>query len=128
MSEQSKRSEKKKRRHKAISQMLLLDVLADPRTRPIILYAVVAITVGAALYHWLEGWAWLDSFYFVVITLTTIGYGDFSPTTPITKLITIFYGVNGIVIFMMIFDVVRSLRRWDLNREDRFDESEETNE
>jgi uncharacterized membrane protein YuzA (DUF378 family) len=94
---------------------LFLDLFLDKRTRPIFIYAVVIILVGAALYHWLEGWSWLDSVYFVVITLTTIGYGDFSPTTPLTKLITIFYGLNGVIMLLMLFDVVRTLRGWDLS-------------
>jgi voltage-gated potassium channel len=72
------------------------------------------IVIDAALYHWLEGWGWLDSIYFVVITLTTIGYGDFSPTTPLTKLITIFFGLNGVIMLLMLFDVVRTLRGWHL--------------
>jgi hypothetical protein len=25
-----------------------------------------------------------------------------------------FYGVNGVIVLLMLFDVVRSLRRWDL--------------
>jgi hypothetical protein len=74
----------------------------------------IIIVIGALLYHWLEGWGWLDSFYFVVITLTTIGYGDFSPTTPATKLITIFYGVNGVIVLLMLFDVIRRKRRWEI--------------
>ena len=93
---------------------LFLDLFFDPRTRPIFLYAAIMIVTGAALYHWLEGWSWLDSIYFVVITLTTIRYGDFSPTTPVTKLITIFYGLNGVILLLMLFDVVRTLRGWDL--------------
>jgi len=94
--------------------MLFLDVLFNRKTRPILIYAAVVITLGAALYHWLEGWSWLDSIYFVVITLTTIGYGDLHPTTPVTKLITIFYGINGIVLILMLFDVIRKIRGWDI--------------
>ena len=108
-------SQPKKRRRSLFRSLLLLDVLVDERTRPVFIYVFVIIGFGAALFHWLEGWGWLDSFYFVVVTLTTIGYGDFSPTTPITKLITIFYGLNGVVILLMLFDVVRRVRRWDLS-------------
>ncbi len=106
-------SQGKKRVH-LLSRTLFLDVLFDRRTRPILMYAAIVIGIGAALYHWLEGWNWLDSVYFVVITLTTVGYGDFHPTQPVTKLITIFYGLNGIVLILMLFDAIRTLRGWDL--------------
>lgn len=96
---------------------LFLDVLIDPKTRPILIYAGIMIALGAVLFHWLEGWSWLDSFYFVVITLTTIGYGDFSPTMPITKLITIFYGLNGVILLLMLFDMVRQERGWTVDRD-----------
>lgn len=86
----------------------------DPRTRPVFVYAASIVGVGAALYHWLEGWSWLDSIYFVVITLTTIGYGDLSPTQPVTKVITIFYSLNGIILLLLLFDIIRTLRGWDL--------------
>jgi voltage-gated potassium channel len=105
---------KPRRRKVVFEQTLFLDILLNPRTRPLVIYVVSIIAVGAAIYHWLEGWSWLDSFYFVVITLTTIGYGDLSPTTPISKLVTIFYGLNGIIILLMFFDAIRSARRWEL--------------
>ena len=109
-------SKSKRSIHGSLYKTLFLDVLFDRRTRPIFIYAAVMIFFGAAVYHWLEGWDWLDSLYFVVITLTTIGYGDFSPTTPLTKIITIFYGLNGIVLLLMLFDVIRTLRGWEIRQ------------
>ena len=77
---------------------------------PTCIYAAVHIMIGAFLYHWLEGWSWLDSLYFVIVTLATIGYGDLAPTKPITKLITIYYAINGIAILLMLYDQIRRLR------------------
>ena len=115
-------SQTEERRDRAVGALLFLDVLLDRRTRPVLIYVAIVIAIGAAIFHWLEGWSWLDSVYFVVVTLTTIGYGDFSPTTPLGKLITIFYGVNGVIFLLMLFDAVRSLRRWELG--DRSQETE----
>ncbi len=92
---------------------LFLDLLLDRKARPIFIYAVVFILLASALFHWLEGWGWLDSIYFVVITFTTIGYGDFSPTTPLTKVITIFVGLNGVAFLLMLFDEIRRVRSWN---------------
>jgi voltage-gated potassium channel len=94
----------------SIGRFLLLDLLVDKRSRRIFIYAALTVLNGALLFHWLEGWGWLDSFYFVIITLTTIGYGDFSPTMPITKLITVFYALNGAAILLLLLDQIRQLR------------------
>jgi voltage-gated potassium channel len=96
-------------------RFFMLDILFNRQARPVFIYTIIMLGVGAALYHYLEGWGWLDSFYFVVITLTTIGYGDLHPTTPFTKLITIFYALNGIVILLTLFDVVRRQRVRELS-------------
>jgi len=106
------------RRHvfaQSFGRFLLLDMLLDKKARPIFYYAGANVFIGVFLYHWLEGWSWLDSLYFVIITLTTIGYGDFSPTTPITKLLTIFYALNGVAILLMLIDELRRVRRHRLN-------------
>lgn len=102
------------RPRKPLANVLFLDLLVDPRSRPIFIYAAIVIGAGASFYHWFEGWGWLDSFYFVVITLTTVGYGDLHPTRPLSKLLTIFYGLNGIILLLMLFDVVRTIRGWSL--------------
>ena len=102
-------------RYIPLYRTLFLDVLYDSRTRPFMIYALFIVAAGSAVFHWLEGWSWIDSFYFVVVTLTTIGYGDFAPTTPLTKMITIFYGLNGIILLLVLFDTVRSIRGWGVH-------------
>jgi hypothetical protein len=93
-----------------LNQFILLDLYHDPKARPILIYAATHVMIGTFLYHRLEGWSCLDSLYFVIVTLATIGYGDLSPTRPITKIITIFYAINGIAILLMLYDQIRRLR------------------
>lgn len=101
-----------RKRRMPLAQTLLIDILIDPRARPFLIYIILNIFFGTAVYHFVEGWSWLDSLYYVVITLTTIGYGDFSPTMPVTKIFTIFYSINGVIMLLFLFDLVRSVRGW----------------
>lgn len=101
-------------RRTPLRDLFFLDVIGDPRARPVLLYAGFSITISAVLYRWLEGWSWIDSFYFVIITFTTIGYGDLVPTTTLSKFVTMFLSVNGVVVLLMVFDTVRRVRHWEL--------------
>jgi voltage-gated potassium channel Kch len=60
----------------------------------------VTLASGAVFYRVAEGWSLLDSFYFSVITLTTIGYGDLSPSTTAGKIFTIIYIFVGLGIIL----------------------------
>ena len=112
---QDAQKEPKERRRpikRMISNFLFLDLLMDKKARPVFIYVAVIIAIGTFLYHWLEGWSYLDSLYFVVVTLTTIGYGDLAPSTPLAKWVTVFYGLNGVAIVLMLFDEIRRVRSY----------------
>ncbi|EPQ10734.1 Potassium channel subfamily K member 10 [Myotis brandtii] len=38
---------------------------------------IVFVTIPAVIFKYIEGWTALESIYFVVVTLTTVGFGDY---------------------------------------------------
>ena len=56
------------------------------------------LAVGAVVYGELEGWSPRDAAYFMVVTMTTVGYGDFCPATTLGRLFTCVYAILGITL------------------------------
>ena len=66
--------------------------------------------IGIATYDRLEGWGTLDSVYFIVVTSSTVGFGDLTPTTDAGKLFTCVYGLLGMsVVFSWISPPVQAI-------------------
>ena len=84
----------------------LISFLSDRQYRKLLALTFVVLIIGTFIYHKLEGWSYLDAFYFSIITLTTVGYGDFSPQTTEGKLFTILYIIIGISIILTFIDTV----------------------
>ncbi|RLN89860.1 hypothetical protein BBJ28_00020961 [Nothophytophthora sp. Chile5] len=53
---------------------------------PIVVSLAAGLIVGA-----IEGWPVLDCFYYTVITITTVGFGDLSPKSEAARIFAIFY-------------------------------------
>jgi len=67
----------------AIGQYLrrLRELVFDTSPGLVIMFILILISSGTIAYSLLEGWNILDALYATVITITTVGYGDFSPQT-----------------------------------------------
>jgi hypothetical protein len=48
--------------------------------------------------HSCSSWTAVDALYFTVVTFTTIGYGDFTPTRPISKVFTALFALTGVAL------------------------------
>ncbi|MFH1608027.1 MAG: potassium channel family protein [archaeon] len=74
----------------------------------IICIFILALVGGSFAYHYVESWSILDSFYFVVVTVTTIGYGDFAPATSVGKVFTMFFAFFGVATALYILSTISS--------------------
>jgi voltage-gated potassium channel len=70
--------------------------LRDAEFRTLALTVLALLVIGTLFYRNVEGWRWLDCLYFCVVTLATVGYGDFSPQTDEGKVFTMFYIILGV--------------------------------
>jgi hypothetical protein len=61
----------------------------------LVLFAVFLL-LGSLVFHVLEGWTYLEALYFSFTTLTTIGFGDYLPSTHASKIFAIFYIILGL--------------------------------
>ncbi len=104
--------------------------LPNPRIAPIVGIAAVVLSVGIVFYHHVEQLKWLDSLYFSVITLTTVGYGDIVPTTDAGKLFTVFYVLFGVGIIGATANYIlrRSLSKQTERHERRQERKEQRKE
>lgn len=69
----------------------------------VLLVLLLTLLAGSTYFYWsVEGWSVIDALYFSVMTMSTIGYGDFSPSTDLSKLFTIIYAMLSIGIFASV--------------------------
>src|SRR5260370_41992865 len=85
------------------------------------------IAAGTAGFHYIEGWSWFDGLYMVVITLTTIGYGEVHPLSQTGKIFNIGLIIAGVALvtiaigsltqYLLEFELTKVLGRRKMGRE-----------
>ena len=80
--------------------------LSMEEARGPIIGAVLLILSGTIFYMLIEDWTLVDSLYFSVTTLTTVGFGNPAPTTDLGKLFTVVFVIGGVGIFLGVLNAI----------------------
>ena len=84
----------------------LAAVWRDPETKALPAVAGALVLAGTLFYWRFEDWTVIESLYFCIVTLTTVVYGDFSPTTATTQIFTIIYILTGFGVLVALLTSV----------------------
>ncbi|MCD6226934.1 two pore domain potassium channel family protein [Candidatus Micrarchaeota archaeon] len=60
---------------------------------------VLLISIGAITVHFLEGWSWIDSLYWAVMNIVTIGDTTKTPSV-LTKMFAVVYVLFGVAVVL----------------------------
>ena len=86
-----------------------LKLLAAPWRGPFSALAAV-IVIGAIGYRLTEGWDWGDCLWMVLITISTIGYGEVETLSPAGRLVTVLIVVGGLIVVQLAIQRVLGLK------------------
>jgi voltage-gated potassium channel len=66
----------------------------------------LVVLVGSAIIGSIENWDYLNSFYFMTMVSTTVGFGDVVPISNAGKMFVSFYSLLSIGSFLYIFALI----------------------
>lgn len=72
----------------------------EPEFRRLVFIVGTLLISGSIVYHFVEGWEYIDSLYFSVTTLTTVGNPFLAPVTVGGKIFTMVYLLIGIGVML----------------------------
>jgi voltage-gated potassium channel len=71
-----------------------------------LLILLIVVVIGTIGFHGIEKWSLIDSFYTTMTTLSTVGYGDYTPKTTQGKVFTVFIIILGVGTMLYSFGLI----------------------
>ncbi len=94
------------------------------RLRIFVIFFFSLMVLGTVGFMLIEGATFLDSLYFTIVTMATVGYGDVHPVTEFGKVLALFVIIMGVGIFL---GVVANATELMLSRRERESRLEKLN-
>ena len=88
--------------------------MAHFKSLTLIFSLLSVIALGTVFFHVVEGWGWIDSYFFTVVTVSTVGYGSLVPATVLGKIaatVLIFFGLGIFAVAIHEFAVYNMRKR-----------------
>ncbi|KAG6008909.1 hypothetical protein E4U21_003721 [Claviceps maximensis] len=104
------------------------DFNLTPSQRTLMLQTILFLSyllLGALVFSHIQDWHYLDAVYWANVTLFTVGFGDFSPTTNLSKALLLPYALIGVISLGLVISSIRSMilergrRRLDARMEEK---------
>lgn len=93
--------------------------------KSVVIAIVIIVSISTVFFHIVEKWNWLDSFYFTIVTIATVGYGNLVPSTDIGKIGNILLIIIGIGIFTVF--ITQLVKRQGLRQLEKRRKNENNN-
>ncbi|XP_065304503.1 TWiK family of potassium channels protein 18-like [Dermacentor albipictus] len=72
-----------------------------------LLFLLAYMTLGALMFSLWEGWSFFEAFYFVFVSMSTIGFGDYVPQQPAFMMAAFLYLLFGLALTSMCITVIQ---------------------
>ncbi|KAG6040728.1 hypothetical protein E4U41_007289 [Claviceps citrina] len=104
------------------------DFNLTPSQRTLMLQTILLLMyllLGALIFSHIQDWHYLDAVYWANVTLFTVGFGDFAPTTNLSRAILLPYALVGVISLGLVISSIRSMilergrRRLDARMEEK---------
>ncbi|KAG6217164.1 hypothetical protein E4U50_004343 [Claviceps purpurea] len=104
------------------------DFNLTPSQRTLMLQTILFLSYllfGALIFSHIQDWHYLDAVYWANVTLFTVGFGDFAPTTNISRALVLPYALVGVISLGLVISSIRSMilergrRRLDARMEEK---------
>ncbi len=80
----------------------IIKAATEAEFRALFLLTLVLLLSGSIFYMSFENWSFVDALYFCAMTMTTVGYGDLAPTSPVSKIFTIIFTISSVGSFVAL--------------------------